>query len=144
MATSGLLLLDNSAFARQRTAAVRAAVHRYIDVSLFGLCSVLVQRTEIGVSARNPTHHAEMMQLLNALPMLDSDSPAVRATAQQLQSALVAAGRHRGPNVVDLLIAATAVVHEATVLHYDADYDTIAAVEPRLSAAWIVQRGSVP
>jgi predicted nucleic acid-binding protein len=41
---------------------------------------------------------------------------------------LVDASQHRGPSVVDLLIAATAEAWGLTVLHVDADFDTIARV----------------
>jgi len=41
---------------------------------------------------------------------------------------LVGASRHRHFRLPDLIIAATAELHGATVLHYDADYDRIAAV----------------
>lgn len=39
-------------------------------------------------------------------------------------------GQHRGPSVVDLLIAATAEAWGLTVLHVDADFETIARVAP--------------
>ena len=41
---------------------------------------------------------------------------------------LAAASQHRHFRLPDLIIAATAEEHGATVLHYDADYDRIAAV----------------
>ena len=40
-------------------------------------------------------------------------------------------------------IAATAERHDVTVLHYDDDYDRIAAVTGQ-PAEWVVPRGSVP
>lgn len=43
-----------------------------------------------------------------------------------------------------LLIAATALVHECEILHYDSDYDLLAAAEPGLRTRWIVPQGSVP
>lgn len=42
----------------------------------------------------------------------------------------------------DLLIAAAAEAAGLTVLHYDADYDRIAAVTDQ-GAVWVVPRGSV-
>ena len=41
------------------------------------------------------------------------------------------------------MIAATAEVHNATVVHYDHDFDTIAAIT-RQRVEWIVPAGSVP
>jgi len=49
---------------------------------------------------------------------------------ERTQDALVARGQHRGPSVVDLLVAATAEAWGLTVLHVDADFDTIARVVP--------------
>ncbi len=42
----------------------------------------------------------------------------------------------------DLIIAATAEQHGVAVLHYDADYDRIAAVTWQ-PVEWIVPRGSL-
>jgi predicted nucleic acid-binding protein len=137
-------ILDNSAYARIRTEeSVRSAVLAYLAGPLHTLRSVLVQRLEIGVSARNTAEHDRDMAALAAIPLLPQDD-AVAQQAVAMQRALVARGTHRGPKVVDLVIAATAVVHGAEVLHYDSDYDALAAAEPRLRATWIVPRGSVP
>jgi predicted nucleic acid-binding protein len=46
------------------------------------------------------------------------------------QDALVDLGQHKGPSVVDLLVAATAEAWGLTVLHVDADFETIARVAP--------------
>lgn len=46
------------------------------------------------------------------------------------QDALVDLGQHKGPSVVDLLVAATADAWGLTVLHVDADFDAIARVAP--------------
>lgn len=45
-----------------------------------------------------------------------------------VQDGLVDLGQHKGPSVVDLLVAATAEAWGLTVLHVDADFDTIARV----------------
>lgn len=49
----------------------------------------------------------------------------------------------RGSSHSDLLIAATAERHGLAVLHYDADYDRIAAIIGQV-VDWIVPAGSVP
>jgi predicted nucleic acid-binding protein len=49
---------------------------------------------------------------------------------QQTQDALVDLGQHKGPSVIDLLVAATADRWGLTVLHVDADFETIARVTP--------------
>lgn len=137
-------ILDNSAYARiARDTSVREAVLHYLNGPLNTLRSVLVQRLEICISVRNVSEFDAEMQALAAMPLLDDTPPAVNVAARSLQRALVQRGTHRGPKVVDLLIAATALVHDVEVLHYDGDYDLLADAEPRLRARWIVPRGSV-
>ena len=58
-----------------------------------------------------------------------------------VQAALSVAGEHRGVALPDLLIAATAERHRVTVLHYDHDYDLIAAVTGQ-PVQWIVPAGT--
>jgi predicted nucleic acid-binding protein len=58
---------------------------------------------------------------------------------ERVQDGLVDLGQHRGPSVVDLLVAATADAWGLTVLHVDADFETIARV-----AAVRVQRADLP
>ncbi|GHE10691.1 PIN domain-containing protein [Klenkia taihuensis] len=136
-------VLDNSAYARIRTTpAVRDAVLEYVGSPLHTLRSVLVQRMEIGVSARDVAEYDAGMSVLAGMPVLPQ-TDAVVAVAHEMQRALVQRGTHRGPKVVDVVIAATALVHDAEVLHYDADYDLIADAEPRLRTRWVVPRGSV-
>jgi len=55
--------------------------------------------------------------------------------ARWVQRELVRAGHHRGPGVPDLLIAATAEIYGAVVVHYDHDFDTIAVVTGSLGGA---------
>jgi predicted nucleic acid-binding protein len=42
----------------------------------------------------------------------------------------------------DLIVAAAAELHRATVLHYDADYDRIAAVTGQ-PTEWVIPNGSL-
>lgn len=50
--------------------------------------------------------------------------------------------QHRNFRLPDLIIAATAEAHGATVLHYDADYDRIAAVTKQ-PTEWVVPQGTL-
>lgn len=47
---------------------------------------------------------------------------------EQVQTELINLGQHKGPSVVDLLVAATAHAWGLTVLHVDTDFETIARV----------------
>jgi predicted nucleic acid-binding protein len=61
--------------------------------------------------------------------------------ARQVQR-LLAAKHQRGRKVPDLLIAAAAELGGLTVLHYDADFDRIAAITAQ-PTEWVVPAGSV-
>jgi predicted nucleic acid-binding protein len=50
--------------------------------------------------------------------------------------------QHRAAGVVDLLTAAIAEHHAAVMLHYDSDFEHIAAVTGQ-EQRWVVPRGTV-
>lgn len=76
---------------------------------------------------------------LGTLPWLRL-TEAVAARALDIQRQLAGTGRHRRP-IPDLLVAATALEHDATVLHYDRDFELIAEATG-LSARWIMPAGT--
>jgi predicted nucleic acid-binding protein len=74
--------------------------------------------------------------------------PRVETTAEHLHRALqvqrlLAERSQRGRKIPDLLIAAAAEQLALTVLHYDGDFDAIAAVTGQ-RCQWVVPAGSVP
>ena len=56
------------------------------------------------------------------------------------QGLLAVLGRHRSP-IPDLIIAAAAEADRMTVLHHDADFDTIAAVTDQ-DMEWVAPRST--
>jgi predicted nucleic acid-binding protein len=62
--------------------------------------------------------------------------------ALTVHRALAAISQHRHFRLPDLIIAATAELHGATVLHYDADYDRIAAITGQ-PVEWVAAKGSL-
>jgi predicted nucleic acid-binding protein len=135
-------LIDKSALARAaRQPTVRAALERLDENGVLATSAVI--DLEIGYSARNLTEFdsvaADRAALYQELPL----TRAVTDRARQVQRELVYTGQHRGPGVSDLLIAATAELYGATVVHYDRDFDMIAAVTTQ-AVEWIVPAGSVP
>ncbi len=58
---------------------------------------------------------------------------------EEIMAALARRGQHRTP-IPDLMLAAIAHVASAVVLHYEADYERIAAVTGQRHE-WIVPRG---
>ena len=135
-------LLDKSALARvARQPTVRAALQRLDETGVLATTAVI--DLEIGYSARNL---AEFDSVAADRAALYQEFPLTRAVtdrARQVQRELVSVGRHRGPGVSDLLIAATAEMFGAVVVHYDHDFDVIAAVTAQ-AVEWIVPAGSVP
>jgi predicted nucleic acid-binding protein len=65
------------------------------------------------------------------------------ALAAEIRTRLWTAGRGRAAGVVDVAIAAVAAVSDAVVLHFDADFDHIAEVQPTVRAQWVVPRASI-
>ena len=70
-------------------------------------------------------------------PCADTGLPAAGNAAP-----LAARSQHRHFKLPDLIIAATAEEHGATVLHYDAGYDRIAEVTGQ-PAEWVTGKGSL-
>lgn len=62
--------------------------------------------------------------------------------ALAVHRALGAASQHRHFRLPDLIIAATAELYGATVLHYDTDYDSIAAITGQ-PTEWAAPKGSL-
>jgi predicted nucleic acid-binding protein len=81
---------------------------------------------------------AERLGLFDALPMPE----ALWRRARELQLALAGSGEHRRVPPVDLLIAACAEAGGVALVHYDRDYERIAAVSS-LEQRWLVADGSL-
>lgn len=135
-------LIDNSVLQRlPRSSQIRAAVSEILDTD-DELCSCAATLDEFAYSARSPTEHAESLQRLRYSFLYLPLSPAIDQIIIDIRTALFAAGKGRAAGVIDVQIAATAVHHHATVLHYDSDYDHIHGAYPQLSTRWIVPRGT--
>ena len=63
--------------------------------------------------------------------------------AIQVMEALAQRGQHRAAGLPDLLIAAVAERKRLTLVHYDADFDLVAAVTGQ-PMQWVAPRGSIP
>jgi predicted nucleic acid-binding protein len=84
---------------------------------------------------------ADVVEERRALPEAPITAD-VMLRALQTARAMAAAGFHRGAKLVGLVIAAAAEAAGLTVLHYDADYDRIAAVTSQ-PMEWIAAAGSL-
>lgn len=133
-----LFLVDKSAFEQQRHSSEADATLRALAVeNRLAVCEIIA--LELLYSTRGPADYEERWLRLRSLVWLPVDA-AVSGRALDLQRELARRGQHRR-RIPDLLIAATALVHDATVLHYDKDFDLIASITG-LPARWIIARGT--
>src|SRR5262245_29449238 len=132
-------LADASVFARLSKPSVAAAFGPMVAEGRVGLCSPVV--FELGFSARNHEDYVALtdrLRAFTAVPVTDAD----HRRALEVQEALSARGQLRALSLVDALLAAVAEARQLTIVHYDADFERVAAVTGQ-PHEWIVARGSV-
>jgi predicted nucleic acid-binding protein len=134
-------LADKSALARLRLAPVAARLGPMIEAGLVGTCGII--ELEVRFSSQSHDQYeavrADRSRGYEWFPMGDE----IWGRALDVQRELSRQGHLRGVRFPDLLIAATAERHGLTVIHYDHDYDLIAAVTGQ-PVEWVVAAGSVP
>lgn len=136
----GLYLVDTSAFARIDRLPVREVIAALVADQAAATCVTV--DLEAGYSGRNEDDVRSIAQRRStqyrALPI----SEVIAQRARDVQVRMSGRGQHRAAGVVDLLTAAIAEHHGAILLHYDADFEHIAAVtgQPHV---WVVPRGTV-
>ncbi len=102
-----------------------------------------VVKLEILLSARGGGDFDAIQDELDALRTAPLSSSVLRSAEASMRAlAHRSAGAHRIP-IVDYLVAAAAQEINGTVLHYDADYDLLAAVMD-FESAWLAPPGSLP
>lgn len=135
-----LYLADTSAF----TIALKspAAQEKLRQLAVEDLLATFVTvDLELGYSSRGRREHAGVGRGRARLIQLAAvDDIALRA--REVQAQMAARGKHRAAGVIDLLTASAAEHYGATMLHYDADFDHIAAVTGQ-PVRWVVPKGSV-
>lgn len=94
---------------------------------------------EMGYAARDAGEHAELRRDRELIFVDLPITAEVCERARDIQALLARASQHRAAGVIDILTAAVAAHHGATVLHYDEDFDHIAAATG-LATEWIAAR----
>jgi len=132
-------LVDKSAFARLHLAPEALDWVDRIDRGLLRVASVT--RLEIGYSARSGAslRTETTCPPISQMP-LELLTPAMEYRAMEVQQLLADNGLHRGPSIPDLLVAAVAEIAGLTVLHVDADFETIADLTGQPLHRLITQR----
>src|SRR5262249_21165 len=92
-------------------------------------------------NAPNPKDYEVLWGALHGVRWIDVTTPALDR-ALEVHRAFGLKSQHRRFTLPDLVIAATAELNGATVLHYDSDYDRIAKVTGQ-PTEWVAPRGSL-
>ncbi|GAA1220036.1 hypothetical protein GCM10009665_07590 [Kitasatospora nipponensis] len=97
-----------------------------IAAGAFHLCEPT--RVEFLYSATGPAHRDELAARIDALCRPAAVPKQGWRWVDTAQYKLTQKGQHRSAGAIDLLLCATAVHHDLTVLHVDDDFATVASV----------------
>lgn len=135
-----MLLVDTSAWARWRKPLARDRLAGAMEAGELVVCLPFL--LEVGYSARSAADHTTLIGDLSLLPRVEL-GPDVERLALRAQSELATVGHHR-LSPTDLVIAACAHHSGHGVLHYDRDYDVIAAhTSLEFESEWVAPAGSL-
>jgi predicted nucleic acid-binding protein len=130
-------MVDTSVLTRLARPEVRSALQPRAERG--ELARAGISDLEVGYSARSASEWDRLAAALGVFELVETTAEHMRR-AKQVQR-LLAAKHQRGRKVPDLLIAAAAEAESLILLHYDADFDRIAAVTGQRSE-WVVPAGS--
>jgi predicted nucleic acid-binding protein len=136
-----LYLIDTSALARIDHEPVRAVIAGLIIDRAAATCVTV--DLEAGYSGRDETDVLAIANRRRSHYVVLPINETIGDRAREVRRRMAARGHHRAAGVIDLLTAAVAEYHGAVVLHYDADFEHIAAAtgQPQV---WVAARGSLP
>jgi predicted nucleic acid-binding protein len=92
-------------------------------------------------NASDPKGYETLWDALHGHRWIDVTTKAMDR-ALEVHRAMAATSQHRHFRLPDLIIAAAAELSGATVLHYDADYDRIAAITGQ-PTEWVAPKGTL-
>ncbi len=135
-----LYLIDTSAHARVGHLAIRNVIAGLIADRAAATCVTV--DLEAGYSGRDLTGVRTIAERRRTLYVTLPVSEVIADRARDVQIRMAARGHHRAAGVIDLITAAVAEHHGAVILHYDADFEHIAATtgQPHV---WIAPRGAI-
>jgi predicted nucleic acid-binding protein len=135
-----IYLADTSVLVQQgRHQRVLDRYERLLVEGRLGLCQMSAM--EFLNNAPDPRSYEKIWASMQVHRWLDVSGEAMDR-ALDVHRRLAAVSQHRNFAFPDLIIAATAELHGATVLHYDDDYDRIAAITGQ-PVEWVAPRGSL-
>ena len=136
-----LYLIDTSAHARSQHAVVRSVIAGLIADHAAATCVTV--DLEAGYSGRDLADVRTIAQRRRELYVVLPVSEVIADRARNVQVRMAARGQHRAVGVIDLLTAAVAEHYGAVILHYDADFEHVAATTGQ-PHKWIADRGTLP
>ncbi|GIJ22293.1 PIN domain nuclease [Micromonospora lutea] len=119
-------LIDTSALVRFYRRQTSPSWDQTVTSGLVGLCEPVRQEFLRAVGGRPAYYEADNL-LRETYPYYPVRESIWQDTAE-LQQRLADKGWHQCASPVDLLVALTAAHHKLTVLHADADFETIARI----------------
>jgi predicted nucleic acid-binding protein len=135
-----IYLADTSVYVLQaRHAAVRDRFAQLLTDGRLAACQMTA--LEYLNNAPDPRGYEILRGALLGQRWIDVTSAAMDR-ALEVHAELARTSQHRHFRLPDLIIAATAEIAGACVLHYDADYDRIAKITHQ-PVEWVVQKGSL-
>jgi predicted nucleic acid-binding protein len=120
-------LVDTSALVRMLRHQVDESWHEQVVHGMVAICDPVL--TETLTVARATEYERVRTDLLEAYPWVPVPDRAWD-TVHSVQARLAAKSQHHGLSVADHLVVATALHHNLTILHEDADFGTAAAIVP--------------
>ena len=134
-------LVDTSALIlARRDPAVREWLRVAVTADAVAICDQVA--VEYLRGARNQVEFDDYETVLSAFPWFRIEPPdwdRVRSVYRSLSG--VTGGYQQSVPIADALIAAVAERHDVAVVHYDEDYDRIAAITGQ-PVRWVIPRGS--
>lgn len=140
------LLIDHSVWARAADGRLTSAARERFEAALAAgeLWSCPPALLEMRYSARDGEHFGAIASELDALVHAPLSSAAAQSALIAQDELAAAKGISHRVKPVDLLISAVAAAAGVGVLHYDRDYDTIAAhTSLSFESVWVALRGSI-
>jgi len=138
--TGAIYLADTSVYVLQgKHAPVRRRFESLLAEGRLAACQMTT--LEFLNNAPDPKGYEVLWGAMHGHRWIDVTTEAMDR-ALDVHRRLAETSQHRHFRLPDLIIAATAEMHGATVLHYDADYDRIARITNQ-PVEWVAEKGSL-
>jgi predicted nucleic acid-binding protein len=118
-------LVDTSALVRIVRRQVDESWHEQVTHGMVAICDpVLTEALTIARTSEYQRIRADLLEIYPWIPVPDR----AWETISSVQAQLAAKSQHQGLSVADHLVVATALHHDLTILHEDADFAVAAGI----------------